>query len=63
MASDNTNVEYLKQIEKKREYFEQREDSTLFEYYPHDITRTGPEAFKQKRLFRSRKYRIFLWKN
>ena len=48
MAADNNNVEYLKQIEKKREYFEQREDSTLFEYYPHDITRNGPEAFKQK---------------
>ena len=48
MAADDSNIEYRKQIEKKREYFEQHENSTLFEYYSHDITRNGPEAFKQK---------------
>ena len=48
MAADNNNKEYIDQIGKKREYFAQREDSKLFEYYPHDITENGPEAFKQK---------------
>jgi len=48
MEADHSNIEYRNQIEKKREYFEQREESTLFEYYPRDITQNGPEAFKEK---------------
>jgi len=48
MEVDHSNIEYRNQIAKKREYFEQREESTLLEYYPRDIAQNGPEAFKQK---------------